>query len=70
LKLRIRADITLDDQRQAARIFNFLKGFIHLYETINPRKPDEKRSQLIFEKCYHDEEPEKPCELIEEWMSE
>jgi len=36
--------------------------------TINPGQLNEERGHIILERCYHDEEPAKPCETIsEDW---
>lgn len=34
--------------------------------TINQGKPNEHKSAGNIHKCYHDEDPPKPCEIIEE----
>jgi len=70
LKFRIRADIILNDEGEAMGIFASLKGKKELFVTIRKGEPSEERSRVSIEKCYHDEEPSKPCEIIETVESE
>jgi len=65
LKFRVRADIILDDEGKAKGIFASLKGKKELFVTIRKGEPDEERSRVSIEKCYHNEESPKPCEIIE-----
>jgi len=65
LKFRVRADIILDDESEAMGIFASLKGERDRFVTIRKGEPDEERSRVSIEKCYHDEDPTKPCEIIE-----
>jgi len=69
MKLRIRADLILDDQHQAKRLFEHINRFARLYVTLNPGRPEEERSHWSLHKCYHDETPAKPCESVEEHTS-
>jgi len=70
MKWRVQLDLIFDDEREARDAFEKLKAKKHLFKTINKGKPNEERSRLSIHKCYHDEEPAKPCEIIEEIMSE
>jgi len=69
MKMRILADLIISDIKQAETLFNQIKNLTHLYETINPNKPEEERSTWSLHKCYHDETPVKPCEYVEEYTS-
>jgi len=65
MKYRIRLDLIFEKEEDAMEAFNFLKKRRNLFRTIKKGKPDEERSVLEIHKCYHDEEPPKPCEIIE-----
>jgi len=65
LRWRIRADIILSDREDAMDIFKGLKRESRKFETINKGEPNEERSRVSIEKCYHNEESPKPCEIIE-----
>ena len=39
-------------------------------ETVNKGKHNEEKSRVRMHKCYHDETPPKPCELMNEWHSD
>jgi len=70
LKWRVRADIILDDKDKAMDIFDSLKDERDRFVTIRKGEPNEERSRVSIEKCYHDEDPSKPCEIIETVESE
>jgi len=70
MKWRIRADIILSDESKAVDIFENLKKERDKFETINRGELNEERSRVELEKCYHDEELIKPCEIIETIESE
>jgi len=70
LKWRVRADIIFDDEGEAMGIFASLKGERDRFVTIRKGEPNEERSRASIEKCYHDEDPLKPCEIIETVESE
>jgi len=70
MKWRIRADIILEGEDEAMDIFSSLKARAHKFLTINKGEPNEERSRMSIEKCYHDEDISKPCETIETVESE
>ena len=70
MKYRIQADLILDNEDEAKRIFQLLKRNLKLYKAIRRGEPFEERSRLSIHKCYHDEETPKPCEIIEEIIVE
>jgi len=70
LRFRVRADIIFDDEGEAMKIFTGLKGKRGKFITINKGKPNEERSRVSIEKCHHDQEYLKPCEIIEVFESE
>jgi len=70
MKYRIRLDLIFDEEEDAMKAFNFLKEKRVLFRTIRKGEPNEERSILEIHKCYHDEDPTKPCEIIEHIESE
>lgn len=66
---RIRIDLAFEKEASINAIKNtaldhFAKAF-----TINPGTPEEERGTIVLEKCYHNEHPPKPCQLIEEHLT-
>jgi len=59
-----------DEESDARDTFNALARRKALFRTVNPGKPNEEKSVLRREICYHDETPPKPCEVVEEITSE
>jgi len=55
LKFRVRADMILDDEGEAKGIFASLKGKKDKLVTIRKGEPNEERSRVSIEKCYHNE---------------
>jgi len=70
MKYRIRLDLILEKEEDAMEAFEYLKRRRKLFLTINKGKPNEKKSLLQIHRCYHDEEPPKPCKIIERIESE
>jgi len=66
LKYRVSASLYLDRRRDAARIFEMLEREKELFLTVREGRPSEQRSFARLEKCYHDEEPPRPCEVVEQ----
>jgi len=69
MKYRVRANIILEDEREARRALRLLSTFKDVMKTIREGEPAEERSRIVFERCYHDEDLAKPCETIEEYTS-
>jgi hypothetical protein len=67
MKWRITQTLILDeaDEAEALRLFQNLKDKKGKFKTINKGKDNEEKSILQLERCYHDESPTKPCEIIE-----
>jgi len=70
LKYRVSASVYLDEEGEAIRIFEGLKRARDLFLTIRRGEPNEQRSFVALERCYHDEEPPRPCEVVERTESE
>jgi len=67
-----RIDITvfIKDVEDVKKIYQYLKKFRDKYNTVNKGKINVEYSVLRLHKCYHDESPTKPCEIIDEWRSD
>jgi len=67
---RVSLTLFFDEEEQARGAFDALARRKALFRTINPGKPNEEKSTLRLEKCYHDEPPPRSCEVVEEITSE
>jgi hypothetical protein len=65
MKYRIILNIIVDDYDDAIKIYKFLKENKGLMRTIRKGEINEEKSMIALEKHYHDEDPTKPCEIIE-----
>jgi hypothetical protein len=63
-------NVILDDYDTAKKIYDFLKQNGRLMRTIRKGEPAEERSRIALERHYHDEDPTRPCEVIESFESE
>ena len=70
MKYRIDTTLFLDSLNDAEMALKAIKGFEHLFRTINKGKETEERSSIRLHECYHDEDPVKPCKVISEWESD
>lgn len=72
MKYRIVINIFLDPDKidDAKKIYQFIKQHRALFKTIRKGLANEERSFIRIEKCYHDEDPPRPCEVIEEIFSD
>ncbi len=64
-KIRIRIDAILDVNDTGTRqsILNSMEGLKAKLKRANTRET----STITVEKCYHDETPPKPCEVLSHW---
>lgn len=62
---RIRTDLAYPKDTNPKAIIAFTKPLMANAIIINPGQLNEERGYIILEKCYHDEDPAKPCEVIE-----
>lgn len=67
---RIRVDLAFPDDINPKAILAHAKSLMVGAVIINPGQPNEERGYITLEKCYHDEDPTKPCEVIENWQVE
>ncbi|MEM2370595.1 MAG: hypothetical protein QXH51_06805 [Candidatus Bathyarchaeia archaeon] len=69
MKYRVVVSFICESEETARRIYNAAKALSHFMLTIRRGEPAEERSFIILERCYHDEDPTKPCEVIEQITS-
>jgi len=65
MKYRVRADLIFDDEARATGLAQAVKNLMKHATIIRPGEVNEERSNFTFERCYHDESPPRPCEIIE-----
>jgi len=70
MKYRVSLSIILDEYGDAKKIYDFLAGHGRLFKTIRKGEPAEERSLIMLEEHYHDEDPTKPCVVLESMESE
>jgi len=70
MKYRVSLSIILDEYKDAKKIYDFLAKHGRLFKTIRKGEPAEERSRIALEEHYHDEEPTKPCVVLESLESE
>lgn len=70
--MKYRLDITLflDDSIEAEKIRDGLVKLKKLFKTVNKGLDNEERSSVRLHRCYHDEDPSKPCDTLFEWESD
>ena len=68
--LRITIDLFLDVVNEATltKIRDQLLALKEKFRNINIGLLIEEKSRITVQKCYHDETPTKPCEIIFEWV--
>ena len=66
MRYRIRIDLAFPTEAPHLALLNHALGFFPKAVTINPGDINEEVGFITTEKCYHDEEPGRPCEIIEE----
>jgi len=70
MKYRVSLSIILNEYEDAKKIYDFLAKHGHLFKTIRKGEPAEERSRITLEEHYHDEDPTKPCVVLESMESE
>ena len=65
---RIRIDLAYPEDSNPKAILAHTKSLMPGAIVINPGQLNEERGYIILEACYHDEDPTKPCEVIESWQ--
>ena len=64
MKFRVTIDVALKDLSKARDFFKKIKDLKDEFFEISPEEP----ARISLHKCFHDETPHKPCELIEEFI--
>lgn len=62
---RIRIDLAFTTKDPCDDILDKARDHLAQAIVINPDQPNEERGYITLERCYHDEAPSKPCEVIE-----
>jgi len=70
MKYRVSLSIIVNKYEDAKKIYNFLAKHERLFLTIRKGEPAEERSRIALEEHYHDEDPTKPCVVLESMESE
>ena len=68
MKVRIRIDAILNPTDKATR--DKIVTALEALKTKMQRANAFETSSITIEKCYHDETPFKPCEVIQRWEKE
>lgn len=63
---KVSAILAFDIEDEATDFYYDCQVALPKAKTINPGQPDEVLGVIILEKCYHDEHPAQPCEIIEQ----
>jgi len=61
---RIRIDLSFPDEPPPGRIKELAATLLRQAVTINPGQPNQERGFILIERCYHDETPPRPCDLL------
>lgn len=63
---RIRIDLAYPEDVNPRSIQAHAQTLFNQAITINPGADNEERGYIQFEHCYHDEDPQKPCTIIDQ----
>lgn len=62
---RIRLDLAFNGENPPRDVLDKVEDHLKDAIVINPGMINEERGFILLEKCYHDEDPSKPCEVLE-----
>lgn len=65
MKYRVRVDLPFDNESDAIAFMTQCKVIIAKSTSINEDAMNAEIANIYYEKCYHDETPTKPCEVLE-----
>lgn len=65
---RVRADLAFTEKDEANDFAHDCQVALPKANIINPGQENEERGYIMVEKCYHDEDPAKPCDLLGTWQ--
>ena len=63
---RVRADLAFTEPDEGYDFFQDCQIALSKANVINPGQPNEKRGSIMIERCYHDQDPVLPCEVIDQ----
>ena len=66
---RVHVLLAFTSQHPALDIINKALPHLPAAVTINPGQPNEEKGYIITEQCFHDDDPTKPCIVIEEYWT-
>jgi len=69
LKYRLRLDFIVAEEETLTALWEAIEGVLDKLEVIRPGEDAEEASSLLWERCYHDETPVKPCQTIRSWRA-
>ncbi len=61
----VRANLFFTSEDEAIDFFGDCQTALGKSVVIHPDEPRAERPQVALLKCYHDEQPTKPCEIME-----
>lgn len=64
---RIKIDLAYPADTNPKAILAHTKGLMPGALIINPGQDNEERGYIVLEHCFHDEQPNKPCIVVENW---
>lgn len=67
---RIRVDLAYPEDTNPKAILAKAKDLLYTSVIINPGQINEERGYITLEKCYHDDDPTKPCEVIQQYYTD
>jgi len=65
MNYRIKIDLAYPSDTNPRSILAHTQSLLEGAVIINPGTPTEERGYIQLEKCYHDEHPTRPCEIID-----
>ena len=65
MKHRVRIDLSFGKESEAKALIAYAKTLVGKAVSINEGEDNEEIAYCDHVKCYHDEVPTKPCEVIE-----
>lgn len=70
MKYRVTISVITEREETARKIYELAKALRVFMVTIRRGEPAEERSTIMLERHFHDEDPTRPCEVIEQMTSE
>lgn len=61
---RVQMTLAFPERKEAEKSIEKALDIIGYAVVIHPGEINEERGFILIEKCYHDEDPPKPCEVV------